>query len=619
MERSAFLEKRVLFTLFALIWVYLGSRAYFVPFSHDEAATFFHFVQSGEFIPYTGILWDANNHLLNSLLAHISFLAFGSSEFALRLPGLLLVPLYFYFHYRIAQRLKRPIPRWSYLLAIFLTHYIVEYLTYCRGYGMSLAFLAGSIHFAMSYYEGKKPKAFYGSIAFSLLALLANLSLLYPVLILLVYGAILFSLRFPKLVGRDKLRGVTSFLVGGAGLAFCIRFLFDLKAEGALYMGGGSFMEVSLKSLLQCFFHSDGTFYQGYAILLGLIALFAFLASCHKSGSHFLSSEKLPGYLFLGPLIAFHSAHYLLGVNYPEDRAVIYLYPLLVAALCFGADQLHSSNIRWIVLPAPLLLLLIPLYSLSMINLTHQTHPPFRQQRIPERFIETIHERSKGWKQKATVAGYHLRHFVYAFHNYRNGGKLNPFYRRGYPTPVADIQIADKSDTSAFKEAYKTIDHDPITGYSLLQRKERLEREKLFTRTVKGTEGRVQKPFFDLFSSKEFADSLRGRTIIMEFDLAIHSPSKPFEARVVTDITDKNEKKLYYNYFRFDWLRYRWDKGKGFHYSSFVHKIPEKAENFSLYLWNPEKSRFRIDSGKVRFSLYRDARKQEERRTDKGS
>src|SRR6476469_5141313 len=75
-------------------------RSYFVPFNHDETATFFFFIQSGKYMPFHSAA-DANNHVLNSFLGNICFHLFGSSPLSLRLPNLLGLIVLMFATYRI--------------------------------------------------------------------------------------------------------------------------------------------------------------------------------------------------------------------------------------------------------------------------------------------------------------------------------------------------------------------------------------------------------------------------------------------------------------------------------------------------------------------------------------
>ena len=89
-------DKKIFLLLSLLIWIYLWLRAFFIPITYDEAATFYHYIHFGRFLPFIAH-WDANNHFLNSALSIISYRLLGSSELALRLPNLIFAPLFFYF------------------------------------------------------------------------------------------------------------------------------------------------------------------------------------------------------------------------------------------------------------------------------------------------------------------------------------------------------------------------------------------------------------------------------------------------------------------------------------------------------------------------------------------
>jgi len=54
-----------------IVFVIVCLRAYFIPFSHDEAATFFFYIQSDNYLPYSAHVYT-NNHVLNSALANIA-------------------------------------------------------------------------------------------------------------------------------------------------------------------------------------------------------------------------------------------------------------------------------------------------------------------------------------------------------------------------------------------------------------------------------------------------------------------------------------------------------------------------------------------------------------------
>ena len=103
MKKNKF--KLLFFISATLLFFVVAFRSYFVPFNHDEAATFFMYIQSGKYMPFYSQV-DANNHVLNSFLGNICFHLFGSSPFSLRLPNLLGFVVLIFGTYKLSQQLN---------------------------------------------------------------------------------------------------------------------------------------------------------------------------------------------------------------------------------------------------------------------------------------------------------------------------------------------------------------------------------------------------------------------------------------------------------------------------------------------------------------------------------
>ena len=58
--------------LFTFLYTYLIIRCIYVPVLHDELATFFYYIQPDNYMPPKAH-WDANNHILNSMLSNWSY------------------------------------------------------------------------------------------------------------------------------------------------------------------------------------------------------------------------------------------------------------------------------------------------------------------------------------------------------------------------------------------------------------------------------------------------------------------------------------------------------------------------------------------------------------------
>src|SRR5690606_25022703 len=118
-------------------------------------------------------------------LTWIFYQLLGVSEWVIRLPNLLALPLFFYFSFKIGQRLKTRYLRWFFWILLFTAHYLIEFFGYSRGYGLSIAFLMGSLHFfLLAQEEGHSPyKDLYLGLLMITLAVFSNLNLLVTYLV----------------------------------------------------------------------------------------------------------------------------------------------------------------------------------------------------------------------------------------------------------------------------------------------------------------------------------------------------------------------------------------------------------------------------------------------------
>jgi 4-amino-4-deoxy-L-arabinose transferase-like glycosyltransferase len=129
------------YAVIALVaFVIVAIRSYAVPLSHDEAATFFFFIQSGNYMPFYSQV-DANNHVLNSFLGNICFHVFGDSPFALRLPNLLGFVIMIVATYSISKHLRQLGSKVFLTAALLFSFHWLTFFSACRGYGLSMALL----------------------------------------------------------------------------------------------------------------------------------------------------------------------------------------------------------------------------------------------------------------------------------------------------------------------------------------------------------------------------------------------------------------------------------------------------------------------------------------------
>jgi hypothetical protein len=146
----------------------------------DEAFTYERFVSK----PFAGLFepFDANNHVLHSLLARLSVHTFHLSEWSLRLPSVLGGAIYLFAVHRLCFLLYGG-GLWSFMTtAVLVTNpFLLDYLSAARGYGLALGFLVLGIYNLIRPTERLESSSLYlAGICFGL-SISANLTWLFPV------------------------------------------------------------------------------------------------------------------------------------------------------------------------------------------------------------------------------------------------------------------------------------------------------------------------------------------------------------------------------------------------------------------------------------------------------
>ncbi len=193
-----------------LLWaVWLRYTFLGEPIRKDEAYSFLYYGSRPAFVGMA--YYTANNHLLNTLLMHISWLVFGTSEWAVRLPvfvtGLLMVPVTY-----TAVRLSRG--KNAGILAMALVSAsspLIEFSFNARGYGLGAMFLMVMVCMIEVTRRGHRSTWPYIAIA-AALALYSVPTMLYG-----VGGAFCYML----LTDSNRRRTIYAMLLAGALTLAC--------------------------------------------------------------------------------------------------------------------------------------------------------------------------------------------------------------------------------------------------------------------------------------------------------------------------------------------------------------------------------------------------------------
>lgn len=588
-------ERYILFVLFAFLFVYLILRSIYVPLLHDEVATFFYYIQTDVYLP-PNAHWDANNHLLNSALGNISYHLFGNSPFSLRLPNVISYIFYFWGIVGIASFLKKSIHRWGLVVAVSTIHYIIEYFGECRGYGLSLGCLLPAIYFTMRALQTNDLKWYFLSGFFLFIGTSANLTLIGPSII--IYGLLLLhSLKLIKTSKKQFLYRIGAFLITGLPFLYLIKFSLDLKEKGALYYGSlEGFYDVTLNTLSEIIIGSNHVI---ITVLITLIALGCIIFSVfrivrYKVKFELFNFQHLGSLLLLGSIAIILVLAWVMKVNFPEDRAGMYLIPLFIIAVFYTLDAL-SIQYKWIS-GIGLLFLFFPISFIAKFNTTTTSFSI--EERVSEDFYHIISKKEFIAGFPVTVGGYTTQELCWYYSNLRNDGVQGRLHRSKDVKLDADYQIVDPKRLPGhpINELYHPVLNDEVSSLILFERNKKLVRIPLQSTQVENQEY-YQGEYLDLLKTELTTGDT---TLFVGIKGTLHAEKGPFVSWLVASVQDENGNDIAYEYIALDWMRRNWKGEKdNLIQGTLLHNLPKNAKSIGFYLWNQKQEMFSLTDAEV--------------------
>ena len=229
-------ERGFTIVLFLFVFCYLLVRVFFNETLHDEIATYMFYIYQGDFKGET-IVWDANNHLLNSFICNKLYPIFKDNISLYRLPNLFAFVLYFFGLRELLKELKTKNLRLIALITFCSLTIIIEYFALCRGYGLSLGFFIYGLVFLRNYFKNHKSSTLLFTYLFLIIAISANLT--FIVTSLIIFGIICLNqlIHYRSIEKRQHFIHLLFHFLFLFLLSPFIKFSFKLKEHGALYYG----------------------------------------------------------------------------------------------------------------------------------------------------------------------------------------------------------------------------------------------------------------------------------------------------------------------------------------------------------------------------------------------
>lgn len=559
-------------------------RSSLVPFAHDEVATFYYYIQSESFLPFNSHI-DANGHFLNSFLSWISYNFFGSSEFSLRLPGLLAFVILCLSVYKFNKSFTTLTSKIILSGSFILSFHILNFYSLCRGYGLSISFLMLGLYYFFTYLKSLKFTDLIKCYLFLHLALSAGLTLVFT---LLIIGSVvaLFQLKNKLLF---KANNLIIHAIYFSLILFWIKYGFYLQENGALYYGGGdSYWTVTFKSLI------DTVFIPNIVVYITVLLLFAFVATVWlrqflaKKLQFIFESRFAISFMILAVLImAFYLLKLLLGVNYPEDRTGLFFYILFSLSVAFLCEE-FASKFNTVFYALPLFFI-----THFILNINTGKHAWGFYETMPEDFYKALQSEQKATDRPITIGGHRVLELFYSFYNYNHPEKLNHMVPPEQMHMNCDYYVTWLKDEPYYKNYYNEMARDKYWNMVLLKRKESIARQLVYElKTEKQFEGSeefypVYEKLDTLFTSKE--------PLMAEFDVSIEKASVPLNAWLVLQVDSANGgPTIYFRRTPLNWINYNWNGTSHFKTCIQTDNLPLQHCRIAAFFWNIDKKEIKM-------------------------
>lgn len=440
--------------------LYLLLRAWYVVPMHDEIATFFHYIESGKIFEL-GMVFDANNHFFNSYLGRFFYLIGLDHYFFYRLGNVLAFVLYFFGIRKMIQPVFGAFWRFILLAACTCVPFVLEYFAYSRGYGMGMAFFVWVLYFAQKLITEASISNTFKLAFFTFFMLFSNLIFTGTFCLVLLLLVLVFLKSRKSYSKKEKVQflGVLAALL--LSVSPLLAYSFFLKKIGALYYGSlAGLWEVTGKSLSTVVFFTDSQFVKWILSFLLVAGLMFYLYKWVKSKfwDFLLTPENILAVFFFGNLSIILILALVLRVNYPEDRAGMYLVPLFILLAGFRLQASNKSK------PFMLLLLFFPLTLLTHLSFSTSVFSP--DVRMSSWFYERVR---KQLSEEKNLVLYPTMHLSWHWFERQQQTKIFPNVSAEFD-PEFDVIITreERLPKDWNRAALKLIAHDKETGHIAL-------------------------------------------------------------------------------------------------------------------------------------------------------
>jgi hypothetical protein len=569
-------EFLIFFGIFLLLWIYVIIRVNTVFYIYDEIHTKWIYMVEWNYLPYSGYI-DANNHFLNSFLGGLFIRLFNSDAmWIVRFPSMLAFPIYFWAIYGFRHHFQHKINFYAFASLFLFSAFLLDYFGLARGYGLSIAFLILAFQQMMSYFTGKKRLNVLGIVISWLGAVFANLTLL-P----FAMAAMVFILIFQ--VNKKKYAHILPILISLIPIIYLVKYSFHLKEIGKLYYGGqDGFFTDTVHSLTPYLWDTK-------SIYLDILLIFLFLVIVVITSIRFFKERKLfdPKILFslflILAVVNILAQHYILDINFPEDRSALYLIVFFFGALPFAIDRLENKRIAVPFIAIPVVFFLVHL------NFSHSVF--FFYEHFDEKLLTSMEEDVNGIPPSSGGRFWNMDNELSRTNNLPSRA-LQEMY---FPADtILDYLITTKGLLPDYVEnMYSEKYFDNISTLTLYERKQFLNRKKVNEQIT--AIGGINE-YYTLWEAKsDKAHYIRLSGYLKDMNI--------FRKSLIIFNSESNDRSIihYSNYFNLIESRPIDENGSlHFDFTIALNDFPDSTNQIVFY-WNPNK--FEIN-GEIKAEIY---------------
>ncbi len=358
-------------------WVYTLFRAMRLAITHDEALSYLIFAYRplAELLKPEIIGMSANNHLLNTLLAHFSVEQLGATELAMRIPALCGAACYFLACVLIAHGLFRGFAAVCACVLLLANPYVLDFMPLARGYSLALGLsmlgfwlLLRRINYTKNSGKGVRSGlwfSFMSAVLFGLapFANLAYLNLFLAACCCLLGIEFAHSIRTvpenapdrSRLISRHLLRTTALFVPSAAALLLVYWRPVALLQQNKQFFFGGKqgFVRDTMTSLFHNWLYAPWfdsvnlvPVAWGALLLLSLAGPASLLLAARRGKLKAYFNTMLPWswLLFALPVLESLTQHLLLGTRFLLDRTALYFLPVTLLLLLCGLQTLSETE-----------------------------------------------------------------------------------------------------------------------------------------------------------------------------------------------------------------------------------------------------------------------------------